>query len=116
MKEKQNKGRVVSFRLTDEQFAPYEKKLKKSSMTSSAFFREVFLNSNVNLTINELPPKDYQRLLFIFNKASININQLSYMVNKAHRNGIINESLYLKLNNLLLVVRDHFVLGLSNAH
>ncbi|MNC57598.1 hypothetical protein D3C75_1072750 [compost metagenome] len=116
MAEKKNKGRVVAFRLTDEEFAPFGGELAKTNMTISAFFREVFLSLNVSLIVNSAPPKDYKKLVFIYNKASININQLSYMVNRAHRTGIITEALYRSLNNSLVVIRDQLLLGVSNAH
>ena len=49
MKNKINKSKVISFRLTEEQYKPYDELLKKSNKSSSEFFRELFLSKEQNI-------------------------------------------------------------------
>lgn len=115
MKSKQlsAKNEVVSFRLSSEDFAPFAEKLAKSNMTRSEFFREIFINANVNLTINELPDKDYTRLLFYYNKSGNNLNQLAYFANSAVLNGQVSEALCQKLLYQLNTIREILLSGVN---
>lgn len=115
MSEKKKKTHAYSFRLTDEEAAIFEEKIAASNMSKSEFFREVFINSNVNLTVKAAPSKDYQRLLFFTNKASNNLNQLAHKVNVHHLNGKVSERLYRKYLNTLISIRDILLAGVDNA-
>lgn len=115
MSEKKNKSHAYSFRLTDEEAAIFEEKIAASNMSKSEFFREVFINSNVNLTVKAAPSKDYQRLLFLTNKASNNLNQLAHRVNTHHLNGKVSDRLYRKYLNTLISIRDILLAGVDNA-
>ncbi|EPR9400223.1 plasmid mobilization protein [Escherichia coli] len=115
MSEKKKKTHAYSFRLTDEEAAIFEEKIAASNMSKSEFFREVFINSNVNLTVKAAPSKDYQRLLFFTNKASNNLNQLAHKVNVHHLNGKVSERLYRKYLNTLISIRDILLSGVDNA-
>lgn len=100
-----NKDKVVAFRLSSEDFIQFENKLAASNMKKSEFFRELFLNSNVNITVKGGPSKDLERLTFIFNKASNNLNQLAHQVNSAHLSGKVSDRLYKAVNNVLADIR-----------
>jgi hypothetical protein len=115
MSSKKNKNRVYTFRLTEEESEIFEEKLQSSAMTKSEFFREIFIKSNVNLTVKAAPNKDYSRLIFIYNKSSNNLNQIALNINKANRNGIISSSLYQKTLNELISIRELFLRGINNA-
>lgn len=107
------KTRVVSFRVSEEVFAEYERKLKNSGVKKSQFLREVLLNSNATF---QAPSKDYERLLFLYNKSSNNLNQLAYRVNSAYRkSGIISESLYIRALNELVLIRELLSVGVNHA-
>lgn len=111
MKERKNKDKVVAFRLSSEDFADFENKLSASRMSRSEFFREVFINANVQLTVKAAPSKDHESLLYLYNKASNNLNQLAHQVNSAHVSGHVSPSLYLKYLNALVEVRDLLLSG-----
>lgn len=115
MVSKKNKDKVYSFRLSSEDAAIFEEKLAASKMKKSAFFREVFINSNVNITVESAPPKDYKRLLFLVNKSSNNLNQIAHKINLYHSQGIISDLLYRKLLNNLITIRDLLFSGVKNA-
>lgn len=112
---KKNKTRVVSFRLREEDIAPYEQKLLSSGVKQSDFLREILFNSNA---VFEAPTKskDNDRLLFLYNKSSNNLNQLAYRFNSAYRKSeIISESLYIKAINELVLIRELMIAGVKNA-
>ncbi|PHX27857.1 molybdopterin-guanine dinucleotide biosynthesis protein MobC [Pseudomonas amygdali] len=135
MPKKPNKDRVVSFRLTEEQYAPFEKIMQQSGTKSSVFFRELLLNktpvfkaasgtkSSVffrELLLNKTPvfkaaSVDQERLVFIFNKSSNNLNQLAKRVHQAHHRGIVSEGVYLKISNTLMSIRDLLLSGVDRA-
>jgi len=112
---KENKDKVVAFRLSQEDFVQFEEKLASSNMKKSEFFREVFLNANVNITLKAAPSKDLERLTFLFNKASNNLNQLAHQVNAAHLEGKVSERLYKSINNSLVDIRHLLMTGVSDV-
>jgi hypothetical protein len=115
MPEHQNKTRVLHFRVTESDFAEFDQKLKQTGMTASEFFRDVFLNAKVTFNVKQARPVDYHKLVFIYNKAGNNINQLAHKVNSDHRQGIISESVHLKWLNKLASIESLLQAGISNA-
>lgn len=115
MTKSKNKTKVVSFRLSEDDFSEYEKILASSDMKKSEFFREVFLNANVNITVKEKPAKDYHALLFKYNKASNNLNQLAHRVNSAFVSGGISEHVFKKTLNELINIRELLLSGVNDA-
>jgi hypothetical protein len=111
-------GKIVSFRLPDEDYAKYMEKVLASGMKPSRFLRECVLADKTEvivdgkpLTADEIrriaeirtqskkPKKDLSsaeklHLLFLFNKAGNNINQLAKAANVAHVAGTVSEDLY----------------------
>lgn len=112
---KSNKSKVISFRLTDEQFKPYEELLNKSNKSSSEFFRELFLSrkNDVNIVFNESKPIDYYHILRVVNKSGNNINQIAKQFNSANKAGIISDDLFKKGINLLININNNLK-GLLN--
>ncbi|MFQ0972245.1 plasmid mobilization protein [Gilliamella sp. BG6] len=106
---KNNKSKVISFRLTDEQYRPYEELLKKSNKSSSEFFRELFLSKEkkINVIFNERKPVDYRYLLREINKLGNNMNQLAKHFNSANKRGTISNDLFKKGINLLININDN---------
>ncbi|PUA41474.1 molybdopterin-guanine dinucleotide biosynthesis protein MobC [Pseudomonas protegens] len=115
MAEPKKRNRVLSFRLSDEEFAAFDEKLKASRMSKSEFFREVFINAKVSFNVKAAPPKEYGRLLFLYNKSSNNINQLTHSVHRAYRRGIVSERLYVKLLNSLVNIEALLLAGVNDA-
>lgn len=111
----QRKTRVLHFRLSEEDFTEVDQKLKAAGMSASEFLREVFLNSKVTFNVKEARPLDYQRLLFIYNKAGNNINQLAHHFNSVHRRGVLSETLYIKLLNRLVNIESLLLSGIEHG-
>ncbi|QBY46425.1 plasmid mobilization relaxosome protein MobC (plasmid) [Arsenophonus nasoniae] len=110
------KDKVVAFRLSQEDFSHFEEKLLTSQMTRSAFFREVFLQANVNLTVQSLPSKELGHLMFLYNKASNNLNQIAHQVNIAHLTQKVSERLYRQVNNGLIDIRELLLSGVHDVN
>lgn len=105
---KNKKSKVISFRLTEEQYKPYQDLLKKSDKKSSEFFRELFLSreENINVIFNENKPNEYYQILRVINKSGNNLNQIARHFNGAFKKGIIKEDLFKKGINLLININD----------
>ncbi|WP_087019247.1 plasmid mobilization protein [Thaumasiovibrio subtropicus] len=101
-----NKSHVISFRLSDEEFKPYKEALDSTGLSKSEFFRSVFLKGQYHFEVRENPPMEYDKLLFIFNKSSNNLNQISRKINQSHRSGIVSERLYLNAVNQLVSIEQ----------
>ena len=114
---KKNKGVVVSFRLTEEEFAPFQSLLEKSDKTKSEFFRDIFLSKekNINITFNELKPVDYYSILRVVHKSGNNLNQIAKSFNSANKSGTISERIYLKGLNLLVSINTHLKRALNDS-
>lgn len=106
MKPKENKNIPISFRLTDSEFKPYKDVLDRTSLTKTEFFRGVFLDKKYTFNVNEKRPVEYDRLVFLFNKTSNNINQIAHKLNGAYKGGVVSEKVYVEsLNNLISIER-----------
>lgn len=112
MLKKRTKDRVVSFRFTEEQYAPHEEIMKRTGVKASVYFRELLLTKNP--VFKEASAAD-ERLVFIFNKSSNNLNQVAKRVHQAHHRGIISQALFIKLCNMLNSIRDLLLAGVDRA-
>ena len=114
---KKNKGVVVSFRLTEEEFKPFKELLDKSDKTKSEFFRDIFLSKekNINITFNELKPFDYYNILRVVNKSGNNLNQIAKNFNSANKSNVISERIYLKGTNLLVSINSYLKRALNDS-
>ncbi|WP_018079277.1 plasmid mobilization protein [Thiobacillus denitrificans] len=89
--------RPVSFRLTDADHAAYQAKVKASGLTPSKFFREAVLTNRTQIVARPKASPEWGRLLYLFNKASNNINQLAYRANADHLAGVVSEDTYSRI-------------------
>ncbi len=106
---KEKKEIVVTFRLSESEFKPYEKLIAKSGLKRSSVMREVFIAKSSKVVLPKKQSDDSKRLLFLANKASNNINQLARNLNKAHKKGVVNDKKYTTLlNNLINIERSFF--------
>lgn len=94
-------GKPISFRLAEADRLAYLAKCEAAGMTPADFFRQCVLTNRTEIVAKPKPSKDYHQLLFLYMKASNNINQLALRANSDNRAGKISESTYQAiLNNL----------------
>lgn len=84
----------VSFRLTAADHAAYLAKVEASGMKPSAFFRQCVLENKTQIVAKPKASPERGRLVYLFNKASNNINQLAHRANAAHQAGKVSEETY----------------------
>ena len=86
--------RPVSFRLTAADHAAYLMKVEASGLKPSAFFRDAVLTNRTQIVARPKASPERGRLLYLFNKASNNINPLAHRANADHLAGTLSESTY----------------------
>ena len=86
--------RTVSFRLTLPDHATYLAKASAAGVKPSEFFRDAVLTNRTQVVARVQPSSDKRRLIYLFNKASNNINQLAHRANSDHLAGVISEDTY----------------------
>ena len=86
--------RPVSFRLTAADHAAYLAKVEASGLKPSEFFRECVLQNRTQIVARAKASPERGRLLYLFNKASNNMNQLAHRANADHLAGTLSESTY----------------------
>lgn len=93
--------RPVSFRLTEQDYLVYEKKVAAAGVTKSQFFRDNVL-SNRTLVVAKAPsPSTAQRAVFLLAKASNNLNQLAHRAHLAHLSGILTAAEFASITGQL---------------
>lgn len=107
-----NKGRVVAFRVTEEDFAVHAQCLADSGLKLSVYARRIWLEGTVTIVP---PSENKKRLVFLYNKSSNNLNQLAHRINEIQQRGIITEKLYLNLANQLIAIRELLLNGIKDA-
>jgi hypothetical protein len=89
--------RAVSFRLSDADHAAYLAKVEASGMSPAAFFRECVMTNKTQVIAQPKTSQDKARLLYLFNKASNNMNQLARAANAANLAGKVGDRTYEQL-------------------
>jgi CRISPR/Cas system CSM-associated protein Csm3 (group 7 of RAMP superfamily) len=104
----------LNFRIDEETFDAFEKKVDASGLTKSEFFRDMVLTNRTQVIERKKKTDNTQRALYLINKSSNNINQLAKAANIANIKGEVSNNLYLNLleslethNQLLRALLDH---------
>ncbi|REC93316.1 plasmid mobilization relaxosome protein MobC [Kushneria indalinina] len=95
MADETNKDEVITFRLSQSDYAPYGKAISDSGTNKSAFFRDVFLQLSPTVEIKQTSqaPTANKQMLFYANKASNNLNQIARQLNYAAKSGVMSRSM-----------------------
>ncbi len=94
-------SRVVSFRLTLEDYAAYKVKFNASNMSQSEFFREHVLSNTTRVVAKEKSNSDLQRMVFLFQKTSNNLNQLAHRANSENLAGVLSNETFAAISSQL---------------
>lgn len=86
--------RTVSFRLTLPDYAAYLAKASTAGAKPSEFFRDAVLTNKTQVVARVQLSGDKRRLIYLFNKASNNLNQLAHTVNAAELAGTVATATY----------------------
>lgn len=94
----------ISFRLTAADHAAYLEKVEASGMKSSDFFRDCVLGNKTQVIARPKSSADKDRVIYLFNKASNNMNQLAHKANAAHLAGSVSEATYTGILAVLQII------------
>lgn len=103
---KKNKDVVVSFRLSNADFEPFESEMKRLNMSKSQYFSLLVTGKLEESFSSGHNTKDYKKILFYVSKASNNINQIAKRLNADNKGCVIKESTYIKAMNALISIRN----------
>ncbi len=107
--------RPVSFRLTAADHAAYLAKVEASGLRPSEFFRDAVLTNRTQIVERVRPSDDKRRLLYLFNKASNNLNQLAHTANAAELAGKATPALYRGILAELQAIADAMQAAVDHA-
>ncbi|MFH6840971.1 plasmid mobilization protein [Providencia sp. 2024EL-00732] len=117
MKEsKIERKNMVSFRLTDEEYAPFKDIIEKMDVSKSEFFRMMVLGQvNAIPKLETRKPPEYDRILFLVNKASNNLNQIAKQINIAYKENTITEKQLTDWYRKLSIITDNLMMGIERV-
>jgi hypothetical protein len=113
--EKPKLAKVVAFRLVEADHTAYLKKVEASCLSPSEFFRDCVLTNKTQIIARPKASYDKKQLLFLYNKASNNLNQLAHRANAEHRAGLVNETTYNRILSALESIARNMQKGVSHA-
>ncbi|MBG6246693.1 molybdopterin-guanine dinucleotide biosynthesis protein MobC (plasmid) [Candidatus Symbiopectobacterium sp. 'North America'] len=112
MSAKKTKDRVLTCRVSNEDFEKLEQMIAEAGMSKSEYFRDVVINRKAEINV---VVKDMQSLIFYYNKASNNLNQVAHKANSAHLENRMSDSLYGRILNALIDIRTLLLRGIDDA-
>ena len=107
--------RTVSFRLAHPDHAAYLAKAKAAGVKPSDFFRDAVLNNKTQIVARTPPSSDKRRLIYLFNKASNNLNQLAHTANAAELAGTVTPATYAGILAELQTLADSMKKAIRDA-
>lgn len=90
-------NKIISLRLTDEQYADFLKNLELSGLKESEYMRRCIIGDETTIIAAPKQTEVDRRHLFINSKASNNLNQLAHVMNYARVKGAIDRELCIDL-------------------
>lgn len=89
--------KIISLRLTDEQYADFLKNLELSGLKESEYMRRCIIGDETTIIAAPKQTEVDLRHLFITSKASNNLNQVAHVINYARVKGTIDRALFIDL-------------------
>lgn len=107
--------KVVSLRLTPSDHALWLSKVEASGQTRSEFFRSCVLANKTEVLARTPASVDKLRLIWYFNKASNNLNQLAWTAHQARKRGVLDARLFEYVVGQLSGIREFLKRGVSDV-
>ncbi|NIY83692.1 MobC family plasmid mobilization relaxosome protein [Vibrio hepatarius] len=108
----------IQTRLTPSEYKPFKKVIDTFGVNRADLFRRVILSNENNLVevggSNQITEAQ-QRVVYLANQTSNNINQIARKLNQAYLGGVVSERLYLRMMNELIGVRLAFEKGMDKC-
>lgn len=78
---------VVACRLSDAEHAAYADQVEASGLTSGEYLRRIVVDRPVTIVARPKASAEKGRLVYLYNKASNNLNQIAHRLHAAHAAG-----------------------------
>ena len=92
-----------------------EDEYRAAGVKPSDFFRDAVLNNKTQIVARTPPSSDKRRLIYLFNKASNNLNQLAHTANAAELAGTVTPATYAGILAELQTLADVMKEAIRNA-
>lgn len=96
-KVKTEEGRlaaIVSCRLTAAESTKYRAQVEAAGLSSGEYLRKLIVERPVQIIARPKPSADKARLIYLYNKASNNLNQIAHRLNAANASGQVTGGLF----------------------
>lgn len=107
--------KVVSLRLTASDHELWLAKVNASGQTRSEFFRSCVLGNKTEVITKTKASVDKLRLIWYFNKASNNLNQLAWSAHQARKRGLLDGRALEQLIGHLSTISELMHKGVNDA-
>ncbi|MGR3990476.1 mobilization protein [Vibrio harveyi] len=108
------KNQRIIFRVTEDEKKAFLKKVEDAQTTASDLLRERVLKDEYFIVARE--PKasiDKQKLLYLYNKTSNNMNQLAHQANSHNQAGTLNDQQFKQILVNLITIRNLLKSGIE---
>ncbi|WP_150140511.1 plasmid mobilization protein [Candidatus Enterovibrio escicola] len=112
----ETKNQHIIFRVTEDEKKAFLKKVDDAQTTASNLLRERVLEDEYFIVARE--PKatiNKEKLIFLYNKISNNLNQLAYQSNNYNKKGILSEKHFLQIHASLIAIRNLLKQGIGHV-
>lgn len=107
---------TVAWRVTQAVKERLDGDYRRSGKTQSDFLRDLLEHQKTTIVAQVAPQKDLKQLVFLFNKASNNINQLAHRANNAELDGTADDKTYRGILAALEVIASEMKRGIDHAN
>lgn len=107
--------KVVSLRLTPTDHAQWLSKVEASGQTKSEFFRSCVLGNKTEVVAKTPASADKLQLIWYFNKASNNLNQLAWSAHQTRKRGLLDARTFEQVLSHLSTISELMKKGIADA-
>ncbi|HEK1205924.1 TPA: plasmid mobilization relaxosome protein MobC [Proteus mirabilis] len=102
--------------MTDKEYAPFKEIIETMNVSKSEFFRMMILGKvDAIPQLETRKPPEYDRILFLVNKTSNNVNQIAKQINIAFKENTITEKQLVEWYRKLSIVTDNLMMGIDRV-
>ena len=108
------KNQRIIFRVTEKEKSDFLKRVDDAQTTASDLLRERVLNDEYFIVARE--PKaslDKQKLIYLYNKTSNNMNQLAHLANSYNKHGTLSQKQFNQILANLITIRNLLASGIE---
>ncbi|GAB6091220.1 plasmid mobilization protein [Spirochaeta dissipatitropha] len=105
----------VCVRLSREEYDRWKAKVAESGLSTSEFFRQAIIHNRSSVRAQRKITKEQRSRIYLYSKASNNMNQLAHRANRDHLRGLLDAETYHSILIVLLQISDYLRNGIADA-